>query len=82
MSSTTHVAHFRFFGASGADRRAGARAGWLPLLRRLFEALIEPDQRRIDREMAAILARSGGRFTDAMEREAFQRQLSPNWRPL
>ena len=28
-----------------------------------------------------VLARSGGRFTDAMEREMFERQFGSNWWP-
>jgi hypothetical protein len=58
--------------SGGGGRRPG-------LLRRIIDAVFESDRHRIDREMAALLTRSGGRFTDAIEREAFERQFVSNW---
>jgi hypothetical protein len=73
MSSAARHFDLHFFGpAKACPKEPG-------LLRRIFDALIEQDQGRSDREMAGILARSGGRFTDAMEREMFQRQYASNW---
>ena len=40
------------------------------LLRLLFDALIESRQRETEQQVARLLARSGGRFTDSLEREA------------
>ena len=39
------------------------------LARRLTGALAAQRQREVDREIARLLARSGGRITDSMERE-------------
>ena len=40
------------------------------LLGRFFEALIEARQREAEEHMARLLARSGGKLTDSLEREA------------
>ena len=40
------------------------------LLGRLFEALIDARQREAEEHMARLLARSGGKLTDSLEREA------------
>ena len=79
MSSAAHYGVFHFFGSAKASPKSRAGAREPRLLRRIFDAVIESDRRRSDREIAGILARSGGRFTDAMEREMFQRQYASNW---
>ena len=40
------------------------------LLGRFLDALIETRQREAERQVARLLARSGGKFTDSLEREA------------
>jgi hypothetical protein len=45
------------------------------LLRRLFKAM-DARMRQADREIARYLASTGGRFTDATEREIERRYLS------
>jgi hypothetical protein len=40
------------------------------LLGRLFESLIEARYREAEQQVARLLARSGGKFTDSLEREA------------
>ena len=40
------------------------------LLGRFLDALIEARQREVERQVARLLARSGGTFTDSLEREA------------
>ena len=45
------------------------------LLRRIFDALIESQQRRADREIANYLQRGGVKFTDHVEREIERRFL-------
>jgi hypothetical protein len=79
MSSHAHIVGFDFFGPAKAKSRADAEEP--RLLGRIFDAVIQSDQRRSDAEIGDILARSGGRFTDAMEREMFQRQYPSNWWP-
>jgi hypothetical protein len=44
-----------------------------PLWRRVFDTLIESQQRRADREMARFIASHGGLFTDDMERQMMRR---------
>jgi hypothetical protein len=39
---------------------------------RAFCAIPEPRQKQIERQIAVIIARSGGRFTDLVEREVLQ----------
>jgi hypothetical protein len=51
-------------------------AGTVGVLRRIFDAIIEPRQKQADRDIARFLARSGGRLTDNMEREMTRRLLT------
>jgi hypothetical protein len=46
------------------------------LLRRLLKAMVDARMRQADREIARYLASTGGRFTDATEREIERRYLS------
>jgi hypothetical protein len=46
------------------------------LLRRLIDVMIESRQRQADREIAAYLRSTGGKFTDEAERMIEQRYLS------
>ena len=50
------------------------------LARRLSDALAAQRQREVDREIALLLARSGGRITDSMEREMMEKALASDWR--
>jgi hypothetical protein len=63
-----------YVGPSRSARRK-ASANRPGLLRRLIDAIYESRQRQADREIARILARSGGRITDATEREMTRRFL-------
>jgi hypothetical protein len=56
-----------------APRRPG-------LLRRFYEALFESRQKQVEREVAAYLERTGGRFTDDIERRLSERLISGDWR--
>ena len=49
--------------AAPAERNRG-------LLGRFLDALIEARQREAEQQVARLLARSGGKFTDSLEREA------------
>jgi hypothetical protein len=46
---------------------------------RLGEALAQQRQSEVDREVARVLARSGGRITDSMEREIMQKVFASDW---
>jgi hypothetical protein len=67
------VPHFR---DKAATTRSGAVANKAGVLRRIFDAIVEPRQTQVDRDIARILARSGGRLTDDIEREMTQRLLT------
>jgi hypothetical protein len=58
------------------SRAAGENVG---ILRRLFEAISESPWRRTEREIAAFIARRGGRITDEVEREIGRRHFTSNW---
>ena len=60
--STTTLSHATAAPAS-AERKRG-------LLGRFLDALIEARQREAEQQVARLLARSGGTFTDSLEREA------------
>ena len=54
--------------AAPAERKRG-------LLGCFLDALIEARQREAEQQVARLLARSGGTFTDSLEREAERREL-------
>jgi hypothetical protein len=62
-----------------ADRagRAVRRRG---LLRRIYDRVLESRERQAEREIAAYLESTGGRFTDSIERRLTDRLVSGNWR--
>lgn len=80
----THAAHSAVLDGHVARRRRTVmakgpmRAG---LLRRLFDAMFESRQRAFEREAEAYLARTGGRFTDSIEREINERHFNGGWNP-
>jgi hypothetical protein len=52
------------------------------LWRRVFDALIESQQRRADREIARFLASNGGLLTDDAEREMMRRLMRSDRRAV
>ncbi|HEU0157849.1 MAG TPA: hypothetical protein VFR00_00980 [Hyphomicrobiaceae bacterium] len=55
---------------SDYDPRAAASASpHKPVWRRAYDAVMQSQQRRAEREIAAYLSRHGGLLTDDMERE-------------
>lgn len=50
------------------------------LLRRIYDAIFESRQKQAERVVAAYLERSGGRFTDDIERRVTDRLISGDWR--
>jgi hypothetical protein len=77
-----YAAHSRDFGLS-CDRTApvakGIAAKLARLVRRLSDAPAAQRKREVDREIALLLARSGGRITDSMEREMMEKALASDW---
>lgn len=49
------------------------------LVRRATDALAAQRRNGVDREIARLLAHSGGHFTDSMEREIMRKALGSDW---
>jgi hypothetical protein len=62
---------------AASDRVAAHRPG---LLRRLLEAVFISRQRQAEREVIGYLERTGGRFTDDIERRITERFVTGQWR--
>ena len=50
-----------------------------PSLRRILNFLSAWDQKQKDWEIERLIARSGGRFTDELERRIMQREKASDW---
>jgi hypothetical protein len=78
-----YAAHSRDFGLPG-DRTAPVANGIGAMLagvaRLLTDAHAAQRQREVDREIALLLARRSGRFTDSVEREILEKALGCDWR--
>jgi hypothetical protein len=57
----------------------GVRAKLKRLARRLSFTLKAQRRSPVDREIARLLAQSGGRLTDSMEREIMQKVFASEW---
>jgi hypothetical protein len=75
MITTAQRKAFASYVGPWDSQRHEAGKSPLGLLRRLLDAIYESRQRQTEREIARILARSGGRITDATEREMTRRFL-------
>jgi hypothetical protein len=77
-----YAMHSRDFGLC-SDRTAPVAKGIGATLARLASlltsAFVQQRQREVDREFARVLARSGGRITDSMEREMMRKALESDW---
>ena len=60
------------FDCSAARASRSKRGFW----RRIFQAMMEARQRQAEREIARYIERSGGKFTDSLERQIEHRFLS------
>jgi hypothetical protein len=78
MCCTTHAGDF---GLSGDRTERVANSIGARLVRRLSDVLAAQRQRQVDQEIAGLLARSGGRLTDSMEREMMEKALASDWSP-
>jgi hypothetical protein len=78
MVNAAHLADLPLSRPASLCRKNGPTAQTRGLWGRLLEALLEPMPQQEERAIGVVLARSGGRFTDAMEREAFRLHLGSN----
>ncbi len=65
-------------GSDASDRR-GVDARRPGLLRRIYDAVIDSREKQAERVVIDYLERSGGRFTDDIERRLTQRLVSGEW---
>jgi hypothetical protein len=79
MTSMTHGGDFGLCGAHTAPVANGVGAKLKRLARRLTDALEAQRRREVDREIARLLAQSGGRLTDSLEREIMQKVFASDW---
>jgi hypothetical protein len=49
------------------------------VLRRILDVLSAWDRQQKEREIGELLARSGGRLTDELERRIMQREMAADW---
>ena len=79
MAYATHSGDCGLCGARTAPVANGVGASLRRLVRPLTDALAAQRQREVDREIGRLLARSGGRITDSMEREIMQKVFASDW---
>ena len=79
MASLTHSGDFGLSGARTAPVANGVGAKLERLARRLTGALEARRRSEVDREIARLLAQSGGRLTDSLEREIMQKVFASDW---
>ena len=79
MAYTTHSEHFGQCGSRTAPVANGIVAKLERLRRRLTDALEARRQSEFDREIARLLAQTGGRISDSMEREIMRKALATDW---
>jgi hypothetical protein len=76
MASATHSGDFGPYGERAAN---GVGAKLKRVAHRLTDALEAQRRRDADREIARLLAQSGGRLTDSLEREIMQKVFASDW---
>ena len=79
MAYVTHRGDFSLCRDRAAPVATGIGGMLKRLALRLTDALAAQRRREIDREIARVLARSGGRITDSMEREMMESALASDW---
>jgi hypothetical protein len=79
MASATHSGDFGLCGAHTAPVANGVGAKLKRLARRLTDALEAQRRTEVDREIARLLAQSGGRLTDSLEREIMRKVFASDW---
>ena len=81
MAYAMHGGYFGLSGARTALVASGVGIKLKRLARRLTDALAAQRQSEAERKIASLLARSGGRLTDSMEREIMQKVFASEWTP-
>ena len=79
MAYATHSADCGLCSGRPAPAANGVGGKLKGLARRLSYAFAAQRQREVDREIARLLARSGGRLTDSLEREIMRKAFASDW---
>ena len=79
MASPTRIGDFSLCGDRTAPVANGVGARLKRLARRLTDALEAQHRSGVEREIARLLAQSGGRLTDSQEREIMQKVFASDW---
>jgi hypothetical protein len=79
MASATRSRDFDLFRDRTAPVANGVGARLKRLARRLSHALRTQRRSEVDREIGRLLAESGGRLTDSLEREIMQKVFASDW---
>jgi len=79
MASATPGADFALCGDHTVPVANGVGVRLRRLARRLTDALEAQRQSEVDREAARLLAQSGGRLTDSLEREITRKVFASDW---
>jgi hypothetical protein len=78
MATIAHGAVLTLYGDLAAAVANAIGSGLKKLERGLNEAFEAPARREVDRKIALVLERSGGRLTDSVEREIARTLLQPD----
>jgi hypothetical protein len=81
MAQATYSGDFGFCGDRTPPVAKGVGSKLKGLARRLTSALEAQRRSEVDREIGRLLAQSGGRLTDSLEREIMQKVFASDWRP-
>jgi hypothetical protein len=79
MANITHSGDFDLCGACAAPVAIGVGGKLRRLARGLTDAFEAQRRSEVDREIARLLAQSGGRLTDSLEREIMQKVFVSDW---
>jgi hypothetical protein len=79
MASATQSGDFGLCGDRATPVANGFAARLKRLARRLTDALEAQRRSELDREIARLLASSGGRLTDSLEREIARKVFASDW---
>ncbi|MBV8615863.1 MAG: hypothetical protein JOY66_19125 [Acetobacteraceae bacterium] len=79
MACATHSEDFGLCGDRTGAAATGLGANLKRLARRLIHAFEAQRRTEIDREIARLLAQSGGRLTDSLEREIERKVFASYW---
>ncbi len=79
MANAIHSGSFGPFACAAAPVENSLGARLKSFARPLLERLAAQRRRELDRTIARLLAQSGGRLTDSLEREIMRKVFASDW---